>query len=149
MKELTISAIKDGTVIDHIPAGCVFKIGNILRIDEIRSRVSIAANLPSTEMGKKGIIKISGVELAEEDVQKIALLAPDATLNIIKDYKVRSKEKLTVPGRLIGILRCFNPSCITNAEPVVTQFTVDSKDPLILRCHHCERCARADDIELI
>jgi aspartate carbamoyltransferase regulatory subunit len=149
MKELNISAISDGTVIDHIPAEHTFKVVAILNLPSFRQVVSIASNLDSGKMGKKGIIKVGGLSLRERDVQKIALLAPDATLNIIKDFKVIKKRKLSIPPELDHIVKCFNPHCITNREPVPTRFTVETKEPLTLRCRHCERVMKREEMELI
>jgi aspartate carbamoyltransferase regulatory subunit len=147
MKEHPIGAIKDGTVIDHIRAESTFKVAKILRLEEMQEMVSIASNLHSSKMGKKGIVKIGGVTLRERDVQKIALIAPEATLNIVKDLKVISKRKLSVPKELDHIVRCFNPKCITNHEPVRTRFVVEPND--MLRCHHCERVMKREELELL
>jgi aspartate carbamoyltransferase regulatory subunit len=147
MKELTISAIRDGTVIDHIQAEYTFKVASILNLSKLGEVVSIASNLVSARIGKKGIIKVGGLMLDERDVQKIALVAPDATLNIIRDYKVIRKQKLIIPPVLENIVRCFNPNCITNREPVATRFFVESKDNL--RCYHCERLISRKEMELI
>jgi len=147
-KELKVSAIKEGTVIDHIPPDHTFKVAEILDVANLNKIVSIVSNLRSSRMGKKGIIKVGGLKLVERDVQRIALVAPRATLSIIKNYKVVEKNKLDIPDELNNIIRCFNPQCITNREKVKTKFFVESKKPLQVRCAYCERLMTNNDIEL-
>lgn len=149
MKELKISAIKEGTVIDHIPARYTFKVAEILDLEGLDRIVSISSNLKSSKFGKKGIIKVGGLNLKEKDVQKIALIAPEATLNIIKNFRVIEKKQLRVPDELVNIIRCLNPNCITNNDRVKTMFYIESKRPLHVRCHHCERSAGKEEIELL
>lgn len=149
MKVLKVSAIREGTVIDHIPAAHTFKVADILKIAEVDQVVSVASNLDSTKMAKKGIIKVGSLTLSEREVQKIALLAPDATVNIVKDYQVVEKRKLSVPEELENVIRCTNPRCITNHEAVLTRFSLESRDPLQLRCHFCERVVGKMDVVLI
>lgn len=149
MKERTISAIKQGTVIDHIPANYTFKVAEILGFDKIAKRVIIASNLESNKMGKKGIIKIEDVYLNQLGVQKIALIASNATLSVIKDYKVTEKTKLKRPNLIKSIIKCSNPNCITNKEEVVTQFTIESENPITVRCRHCERPITKEDMRLL
>ena len=110
-KELSVSAIKDGTVIDHIPSNATLKVVDILDLKGIRSIISVATNLTSKTMGKKGIIKIGGKDLTKEEVDKIALIAPDATVNIINNYDVRKKINVTVPKTIYKIIKCYNPNC--------------------------------------
>jgi len=145
-KELSVSAIRDGTVIDHVRNEATFKVAEILRLPEQEQVVLVGMNLPSQRVGKKGIVKIEGRELTPQEVDKIALIAPDATLNIIKDFQVVEKRKVQLPGRVEGIVRCFNPNCITNRQPVSTCFDVISSDPVTLRCVYCERTMTGPDI---
>jgi len=105
-KELSISAIKEGSVIDHIPGNVTLKVVDILDLRGIRGIISIATNLPSKTMGKKGIIKISGKDLTKEEVDKIALIAPHATVNIIKNYDVKQKIKVAIPPVINKIIKC-------------------------------------------
>lgn len=149
MRQLQVSAIKDGTVIDHIDSKSTFKVASILNILEEGRVVLIGMNLSSGQLGKKGIIKIEGKNLTQEEANKIALIAPDATLNIIKDYEVVEKRRVSLPEELIGIVKCFNPNCISNHEKVKTHLHVTKKTPLRLRCHYCERCMEGKDIELL
>jgi aspartate carbamoyltransferase regulatory subunit len=149
MKELKVSAIREGTVIDHIQSDTTLKVAEILDLNETNQIVSIATNLESKKLGKKGIIKIGGKYLTEKEVNRIALIAPEATLSIIKDFKVINKSKLTIPDELINIVKCFNPRCITNNERMTTLFHVLNKIPLKIRCHYCERIMNKEDIELL
>ena len=140
-KELKIPRIKDGTVIDHITAGNAVKVLRILGIPEGSSSVvSVAMNVKS-RLGKKDIVKVENRELDPYEVDKIALIAPKATINIIRDYEVAEKHKVELPDELIGIARCSNPTCVSNAkgEPVKSRFKVISRDPLRIKCYYCER----------
>ena len=148
-KEVSISAIKDGTVIDHIPANVTFKVADILDLKGIRSIISVATNLSSKKMGKKGIVKIGGKYLTQEEVNKIAIIAPDATVNIIKNYEVKKKLNVSIPEIIKKIIKCSNPNCITNVEKAETKFYVLSKDPLKVKCHYCERYMNKEDILLL
>ena len=140
MKELKITPIKDGTVIDHITPGCALKVLRVLKIPESTSSVvSVLMNV-SGKKGKKDIVKVENRELDPKELDKIALLAPRATINIIRDYEVVKKHIVEIPDEVIGITRCSNPTCISNArEPVESRFHVISKDPPRIRCYYCER----------
>ena len=149
-KELSVSAIKEGTVIDHIPSNATLKVVEILDLKGIRSIISVATNLTSKTMGKKGIIKIGGKNLTKEEVDKIALIAPNATVNIIKNYDVKKKIKVAIPSTINRIIKCSNPNCVTNNEKnVATKFYVLNKAPLKVRCHYCERNMDKEDISLL
>jgi len=140
MKELKITPIKDGTVIDHITPGRALKVLRILKIPESTSSVvSVAMNV-SGKMGKKDIVKVENRELDPKELDKIALIAPKATINIIRDYEVAKKHKVVLPDEVIGIAKCSNPTCISNArEPVESRFQVIGKDPPRIKCYYCER----------
>jgi len=146
--QLLVSAIKNGTVIDHIPAKHLFKVINILGLDKIESQITFGTNLSSDKLGSKAIIKISDLYFEDQDINRIALVAPHAQLNIIKDYEVVEKKKVAVPDEIVGIAKCMNPKCITNAESVVTKFTVLSKSDVSLRCHYCEKITDQDHIKM-
>ena len=148
-KELKVSAIKEGTVIDHIPSDAAFKVAEILDLKDIKSIISIATNLKSKKTGKKGIIKVGGKTLTKDEVNKIAVIAPEATVNIIQDYEVKEKIKVSVPDIFNKIIKCSNPSCITNNEKVKTRFYVVKKEPLKVKCHYCERGMEKEEIELV
>jgi len=141
MKELKVQPIKDGTVIDHIPPGNALKVLKILGLTEKmpESVISIAINVVG-KRGKKDIVKIENRELEAEEVDKIALIAPNATINIIRNYEVAEKRKVEVPDEIVGIVKCSNPNCITNIkEPIKTRFVVKSRHPLKIKCYYCER----------
>jgi aspartate carbamoyltransferase regulatory subunit len=144
-KELKIPRIKDGTVIDHITAGNAVKVIHILNIPETSdSVVSVAINVRS-KMGKKDIVKVENRELAPYEVDKIALIAPKATINIIRDYEVAKKYKVKLPDEIIGIVCCSNPTCVSNSnEPVKSRFIIINRDPPQIKCYYCER--EPDDI---
>lgn len=140
MKSLKIPLIKNGTVIDHITAGNAVKVLKILDIPTKHSFiVSVAINVKS-RMEKKDIVKIENRELALEEVDKIALISPKATINIIRDYKVIEKHEVKLPDEVIGITTCSNPTCVSNSqEPVKSRFIVLDKDPPRIKCYYCER----------
>ena len=148
-KELKISAIGEGTVIDHIPTDATFKVVEILDLENHKGVVSIATNLQSKSIGKKGIVKVGGKSLTQNEVNKIAIVAPEATVNIIKNYDVKEKIKVKTPDVIDNVVKCSNPVCITNNEQVPTKFYVVKKDPLKIRCHYCERSMGKEDIEII
>ena len=148
-KELKISAIGEGTVIDHIPTDATFKVVEILDLENHKEVISIATNLQSKRLGKKGIVKVGGKSLTQEEVNKIAIVAPDATVNIIKNYDVKEKIKVKTPDVIDNVVKCSNPVCITNNERVPTKFYVVKKDPLKIKCHYCERNMGKGDIEII
>lgn len=139
MKELRISALANGTVIDHIPVEDVFRIIDILRLQDLKKEISIATNLPSKKLGRKGIIKVSNVYLNQSAVDAIALLAAGAKIAIIDNYKVAKKITVDTPNYVEGIVKCYNPSCITNQEQSITKFDVLDKKNLKLKCRYCEK----------
>ncbi len=149
IKHLVVSAIKDGTVIDHIPAKDLFKVISILGLDRIENQVTFGSNLDSKKLGKKAIIKISGMFFRNEDINKIALVAPEAKLNIIKDYNVIEKKVVEVPDTITGIAKCVNPKCITNNEEIITRFAVVDKKNVILKCYYCEKITSQDNMRII
>jgi aspartate carbamoyltransferase regulatory subunit len=146
--ELYVSKIKDGTVIDHITAGHALDVVKILGITgRENGTVTIAINVPSKRFRAKDIIKIEGRELKTQEVHKIALLAPHATINIIRDYKVVRKQEVKLPKTIENIIKCANPACISNGnEPVQAKFYVDSEDPLLLKCHYCGYIMEKKDV---
>lgn len=140
MKELKVQPIKNGTVIDHITAGNAVKVLHILGIPKSStSTVSVAMNVKS-KFGKKDIVKVENRELDPNEVDKIALISPKATINIIRDYEVAEKHRVKLPNEVVGIVRCSNPTCISNSkEPVKSRFIVMDKDPIQIKCYYCER----------
>jgi aspartate carbamoyltransferase regulatory subunit len=144
--ELNVSAIKDGTVIDHIPADHLFKVISILRLDKIKNQITFGTNLESHRMGHKAIIKVTDKFFEDEEINKIALVAPDAKLNIIRDYEVVEKKVVEIPETVTGIAKCFNPKCITNHEAITTSFSLVNKEHIALRCHYCEKITTEDHL---
>lgn len=138
-KILEVRALKNGTVIDHIPADRLFKVLNILNLENLDEMITFGTNLDSKRLGKKAIIKLSGVYFKSADINRIALIAPQAKLNIIKDYKVTEKMVVEVPDTIKGIVKCVNPVCITNHEKVKPNFDVINKEKIQLRCQYCEK----------
>jgi len=147
-KTLRVSKIKDGTVIDHITGGHALDVIKILGITgRVNEVVTVAINVPSKTLDLKDMVKIEGRELKSEEVDKIALLAPHATINIVRNYKVTEKQRVKLPSIIRGIVRCANPACISNSkEPVQPTFYVDSEEPLRLRCHYCGYIMEKQDI---
>ncbi|MCX6280705.1 MAG: aspartate carbamoyltransferase regulatory subunit [Bacteroidetes bacterium] len=145
-KELKVSAIENGTVIDHIPTHSVYQVLRILNLTEYNDQLLIGNNLESQKMGKKGIIKVSNKFFKSDEINKIALVAPSATLILIKNFSVSEKKKVEIPAKVETIVKCFNPNCITNVEDVVTRFDVINKDDLKLRCHYCEKITAKDNM---
>lgn len=138
-KELQVSAIENGTVIDHIPADKLFDVINVLCLDKIESAMTFGVNLRSNKQGKKAIIKIWDKFLEDSEINKLALVAPEAKINIIREYDVVEKKLVQVPEHVEAIVKCMNPKCITNYEYVKTQFSVVNTSPIALRCHYCEK----------
>ncbi len=139
--ELRVKPIKNGTVIDHIAGGQALNVLKILGISgTTEATVSVVMNVDSGKLGKKDIVKVEDRELKEEEVNRIALIAPDATINIIRDFLVIEKHLVDLPDLIIGVVRCQNPSCISNTEePIKSRMLVKTKNPVILRCVYCEQ----------
>jgi aspartate carbamoyltransferase regulatory subunit len=142
VRELKITSIRNGTVIDHIGNGAALDVLKIIGVGNLDkdSTVSVALHVRSQKLGWKDIVKVENMELSPRKVNAIALIAPTATIAIIRDYKVREKRTVDLPERIVGVLRCPNPSCITNQnEPVESEFEVARRRPVVLRCIYCER----------
>jgi len=147
-RELRVQKIRAGTVIDHITAGYALAVLQILGITGREGDViSVVMNVQSHQLGKKDIIKVEGRELTTEEISRIALLAPRATINIIRNFKVHAKHRVEIPDNIEGIVSCANPSCITNHERGITsRFTVVERNPVTLRCVYCHRITGHDQI---
>lgn len=148
-KQLIVSAIKNGTVIDHIPAKNLFKVISILNLDQIDSQITFGTNLDSKKLGSKAIIKIADKYFLDEEINKIALVAPQAKLNIIRDFEVVEKRVVEVPDSFVGFVKCVNPKCITNHENITTKFTVVSKSEVALKCNYCEKITQQDQMVIV
>lgn len=146
-KELVVSALENGTVLDHIPAENVYKALDILNLKGIESQITIGINLNSKVYGRKGIIKIADKFFEDDELNRLALIAPNATVNVIKDFKVVEKKKVVMPEEVTGIAKCRNPKCVTNHQPIKTRFkTISDGNEISLLCHFCEKTTKTKHI---
>ncbi|KGL48751.1 aspartate carbamoyltransferase [Porphyromonas gulae] len=148
-EEMLVAAIRNGIVIDHIPPTKLFKVATLLQLDDLDKRITIGNNLRSRSHGSKGVIKIEDKTFDEEELNRIALIAPNVRLNIIRDYEVVEKRQVEVPQEVVGLVRCPNPKCITNNELMQTRFRVIDAEQCTLRCDYCERKLSNERIELL
>ncbi len=148
-KELKVSAIENGTVLDHIPADQLFKVINILDLQHSPHPITFGTNLDSKMLGKKAIIKISGKFFKDEELNRVALVAPSANVNIIRNYEVVEKRKIAIPEIIEGIAKCSNPKCVTNHQKIKTIFTVITHNGATkLHCHYCEKETPIENVEV-
>jgi aspartate carbamoyltransferase regulatory subunit len=141
-EKLRIKTIRNGVVIDHIRQGRALDVLRIMGIyGDFADAITLAMNVPSKNLGRKDIVKVENRNIDTAEINKIAIIAPEATINTILEYKVTKKEKVSLPDSLVGIIKCPNPQCITNKErePIKSVFEVTEKDPLVLCCKYCER----------
>lgn len=148
-KELQVAALENGTAIDHIPTNAVFKVVSLLKLQSINNRITIGNNFKSNKMGHKGIIKVADKFFREDELNRIALVAPNVNLNIIKNFEVVEKKKVVLPDEIIEIMKCNNPKCITNNEPMKTRFHVTDKEKVELQCHYCELKIKKEEVVLL
>lgn len=138
--QLQVEAIKNGSVIDHIPANLGIKILKLFNLEDSNQRITIGLNLPSSELGHKDLIKIENVFLNGDQANQLALYAPHATVNQIENYEVSKKLKLVLPQNVTAVFACPNSNCITHNEPVDSHFTVvANNDTVQLKCKYCEK----------
>ena len=147
--ELLVAALENGTVIDHIPSELVFTIASLLELEKLGSSVTIGYNLHSNKLGKKGIIKVADKYFSDEEISRLSIVAPNVILNIIRDFDVVEKKEVIIPVELHGIVRCGNPKCITNNEPMPTHFHVVNKEEGTLKCHYCEKEQNKSEVKLV
>jgi aspartate carbamoyltransferase, regulatory subunit len=147
-KERLVAAIENGTVIDHIPAEKTFQVVNLLELQNLSTPVTIGYNFSSSKVGCKGIIKVSDKFFTDDEISRLSVVAPNIILNIIHDYEVVEKKQVITPDELRGIVKCNNPKCITNNEPVSTIFNVVDKEAGTLKCHYCDKEQQMDKVEL-
>ncbi len=147
-KELLVSAIENGTVIDHIPSDTLFDVVNLLHLDTMTTAVTIGYNLQSHEMGKKSIIKIADKFFTDEELNQLAVVCPNVTLCIIRNYEIVEKKTVTLPDELIGIVKCPNPKCITNNEPMRSRFSLINREESILCCDYCNTRVNREDVKI-
>ncbi|MGP1473118.1 MAG: aspartate carbamoyltransferase regulatory subunit [Prevotella intermedia] len=147
-KERLVAAIENGTVIDHIPAEKTFQVVNLLELQNLSTPVTIGYNFSSSKVGCKGIIKVSDKFFTDDEISHLSVVAPNIILNIIRDYEVVEKKQVITPDELRGIVKCNNPKCITNNEPVSTIFNVVDKEAGTLKCHYCDKEQQMENVEL-
>lgn len=147
--ERQVAAIKNGTVIDHIPAEKTYQVVNLLQLETLDTPVTIGYNYPSNKIGRKGIIKVSDKFFTDEEISRLSVVAQNVVLNIIHDYEVVEKKTVKTPDKLRGIVKCNNPKCITNNEPMNTVFHVVNKEKGILKCHYCDKEQFIEKVELV
>ena len=145
-RELQVAALENGTAIDHIPPSQLFKVAKLLGLENMDNTITIGNNFQRKKMGCKGVIKISNKFFEEDEINRIALIAPKVILNIIRDYEVVEKKTVTLPDELVGLVKCNNPKCITNNEPMPSRFEVIDKEKGTIKCRYCERKINKEDI---
>ena len=145
-RELQVAALENGTAIDHIPPSQLFKVAKLLGLENMDNTITIGNNFQSKKMGCKGVIKISNKFFEEDEINRIALIAPKVILNIIRDYEVVEKKTVTLPDELVGLVKCNNPKCITNNEPMPSRLEVIDKEKGTIKCRYCERKINKEDI---
>ena len=147
-EELQVAALENGTVIDHIPTDKLFTIVSLLGLKNSDLNITIGNNLPSKKLGKKGIIKVADRFFSDEEISRLSVVAPNVQLNIIRDYEVVEKKQVIMPDVVKGIVKCGNPKCITNNEPMATIFHVIDKENGVLKCHYCEKEQNKETLKL-
>lgn len=148
-KERLVASIENGTVIDHIPSEKTYEVANLLGLQNLKTIVTIGYNYLSKKMGHKGIIKIENKFFTDEEISKLSVVAPNVVLNVIKSYEVVEKKKVETPDTLCGIVKCNNPKCITNNEPMQTVFNVIDKNNGTIKCRYCEKEQNINNVELV
>lgn len=148
-QELMVAAIKNGTVIDHIPSNKLFQVVRLLHLDQVSTSIMVGFNLPSSKMGNKSIIKISEKFFTDDELNALSVVAPNVTLCIIRDYEVVEKKCVTLPDEIVNIVKCGNPKCITNNEPMPTHFHVTDHEHGTLQCKYCEKEQQLDEVKLV
>lgn len=148
-EELQVAALQNGTVIDHIPTDKLFTIVSLLGLKNSDLNITIGNNLPSKKLGKKGIIKVANRFFTDEEISRLSVVAPNVQLNIINNYEVVEKKQVIMPDIIKGLVKCGNPKCITNNEPMTTIFHVICKENGILKCHYCEKEQNKEAVKLL
>jgi aspartate carbamoyltransferase regulatory subunit len=148
-QEMLVAAIENGTVIDHIPTDKTFQVVNLLELQHLKTPVTIGMNFLSKKIGQKGIIKVADKFFTDEEISRLSVVAPNIVLNIIRDFDVVEKKEVRTPDELRGIVKCNNPKCITNNEPMETLFHVVDKENGTLKCHYCEKEQDINKVELV
>lgn len=148
-REFKVFRIENGIVIDHVPHWSAFKVLDILGLRDTDSLVTVGFGMASDKMGRKDLVKVENRELTANDINKIALVAPQASINLIRDSVIFEKFKVRLPSTLEGLVRCCNPGCITHSEPAPARYRTLSREPLRLRCHYCLHITTSETLELL
>ena len=148
-QEMLVAALQNGTVIDHIPSAKLFKVINVLHLEKMKTAVTVGFNLKSKKMGHKSIIKIADKFFTDEELNQLSVITPNVTLAIIRDYEVVEKKEVKMPEELYDIVKCANPKCITNNEPMRTHFHVLDKETGILQCHYWNKEVKVNEVKLV
>jgi aspartate carbamoyltransferase regulatory subunit len=146
---MKVQKLRQGTVIDHLTSGTAIQAFRVLDLGHEGGVVLIGMNLRSEKAGRKDIIKIEHRELTRDELNRIALLSPEASISIIRDFRVVKKFRVEIPESIVGILRCRNPNCITKVEKIRSKFKVWQRDPPVLRCWYCERRVKQGEFDFI
>ena len=149
MREYKVYRIENGTVIDHIPHWNSLKVLDLLGLRQSTDLVTLGIGLDSQHMGRKDLVKVENRELSQAELDKLALVAPQATINLIRNSVRVEKLKVRVPDSIEGLVRCPNTGCITRHEYVPTRFDTLSREPLQLRCYYCNVSFQGDEVELL
>ncbi|MCD8288720.1 MAG: aspartate carbamoyltransferase regulatory subunit [Prevotella sp.] len=148
-KERLVAAIENGTVIDHIPSNKTYEVAGLLGLQQLTTVVTIGNNYLSKRIGTKGIIKVQDRYFSDEEISRLSVVAPNVVLNIIRNYEVVEKKTVIMPDILRGIVRCNNPQCITNNEPMATVFRVIDKRRGIIKCRYCDKEQAITAVKLV
>lgn len=148
-EEMLVAAIKNGTVIDHIPSSKLFQVVSLLHLEEIPSSIMVGYNLKSNKMKRKSIIKVANKYFSDAELNLLSVVAPNVSLCIIKDYEVVEKKCVTLPDEIKGTVKCGNPQCITNNEPMDTLFHVKDREAGTIQCHYCEKEQKLEHVKLV
>ena len=144
-QELMVAAIENGTVIDHIPSNKLFEVISLLGLQDLKSTVMIGYNLVSKKMGNKSLVKIADRYFTDAELNRLAVVAPNVNLSIIKNFDVVEKRQVHLPSEIVGVVKCGNPKCITNNEPMKTRFEVIDRSDVTIRCHYCGHSVESKD----
>lgn len=149
-KKMQVSAIENGTVLDHIPSKQLFRVIDILQLQDSDNQITFGINLDSKDLGKKSIIKIANRFFRDDEINRIALIAPKATINIIRNFKVVEKKVISIPNVITGIAKCMNPMCVTNNQDIETKFnTLVNKEEIELQCCYCEKITDSKHLKIV
>lgn len=148
-QELQVAALENGTVIDHIPSDKLFQVVNLLGLEKMTTPVTIGYNLRSAKMGSKGIIKVADKFFSDEELNQLAVISPNVSLCVIRDFEVVEKKEVVLSDEIVGIIKCSNPKCISNNEPMTTRFHVTDKAAGVVKCHYCNHEEKLEKITLL